>query len=225
MADRAIPLGTRVGLQELETDPRFAGGGVRASHGRRRGGRALPPPNPSVPSAFEQPATWDTVTIGGVLFLGLAQVKGATGNALDVKHHRGRDGGRITDGGAVAAEFQIVFRYWDRETEASWDQVFHAIDPQRPAESREPLDVSHPALARRRITKVYVKKVAFEERQPSGEWHVTADVIQWLPSMTDRRGRSVTRTSTRANGSAIAVEDTAFDGLNTPDPTETDTGP
>lgn len=215
-------------------DPGKSGPRVRRSHGRRPGAPAQPPPLPAVPSPFEAPGQWDTLTIAGVLFLGLVRVSGATGNALDVKKHKGRDGGRISDSGAVAAELTLHFRFWDRETWASWDQVFAAIDPQRTVERRAPVDVSHPALAQRRIGRVYVKKVSIPERQQGGEWHAEATVIQWLPSMTDRAGRTVTRTPT-AQGGGIGDRATAFTGLTTgdgngdgdaaPDPATTDTGP
>jgi hypothetical protein len=132
-----------------------------------------------------------------------------------VKKHKGRDGGRISDSGAVAAELTLHFRIWNAATWASWDQVFAAIDPQRTVERRAPVDVSHPALAQRRIGRVYVKKVSIPERQQGGEWHVEATVIQWLPSMTDRRGRSVTRTPTAAAGAdGVGTRATAFTGLN-----------
>lgn len=216
--------------------PGKSSGKVRRSHGRRPAAPAQPPPLPAVPSPFEAPGQWDTLTIAGVLFLGLASVKGATGNALDVKKHKGRDGGRISDSGAVAAELTITFRFWDRETWASWDQVFYAIDPQRTVERRSPVDVSHPAFAQRRIGRVYVKEVSIPERQQGGEWRAEAKVIQWLPSMTDRTGRSVTRTPRAAAGAGgVGTRATAFTGLNegegggdgdaVADPAATDTGP
>lgn len=220
-----------------EVDSKRPSQRVRRSHGRRPGAPAQPPPLPAVPSPYEAPGQWDTLTIAGVLFLGLVRVSGATGNAIDVKKHKGRDGGRISDSGAKAAELTLHFRIWDRETWASWDQVFAAIDPQRTVERRSPVDVSHPALAQRRIGRVYVKEVSIPERQSGGEWHAEAKVIQWLPSMTDRRGRSVTRTPTAAAGAdGIGSRATAFTGLTeasegggdgdaVADPAATDTGP
>lgn len=182
---------------------------ARHSRSRRRGTSGAAPPPPAVPSPFARPSQWDTITLAGVLFLGLASVKGATANAVSVKKHKGRDGGRVTDGGAVAAELSVTFRMWDAETWASWDQVFALIDPQRTPDRRAPVDVSHPALAQRNIRRVYVKEVSIPERQSDGEWHVTAKVIQWLPSMKDRRGGSVTRTRTAPNSSSTTTTPTA----------------
>lgn len=97
--------------------------------------------------------------------------------------------------------------------------------------------MSHPVLAQRRITRIYVKEVSFPKRQQGGEWHIDVKVIQWLPSMTDRRGRSVTRTP---DGATIGDRGTIFPGLTLPeageenspndgdaaaDPAVTDTGP
>lgn len=201
---------------------------IRRSRSRRQGAPGLPPPAASTPSPYDAPGLWDTITINGVLFLGLATIKGETGNAIDAKHAKGRDGGPITDSGAVAAEFQIVFRMWDRVTWASWDQVFAAIDPQRRVDKRNPMDVTHPALAQRGITRLYVKAVSFPE-PGNGGWTATAKVIQWLPSLTEpRTGGSVTRTPTGPDISANAVN---FSGLesapeNQPDdPAVTDVGP
>jgi hypothetical protein len=177
---------------------------------------------------MDAPSLWDTITINNVFFLGVAQIKGGTANALDVKHPKGRDGGSITDSGAVCAEFQIVFRFWDRITWASWDQVFAAIDPQRRVDKRNPIDVTHPALAQRGIYRIYVKRVSFPESGRDG-WTCTVDVVQWMPSLTaPRTGGSVTRTP---QGPNIADNQTAIVGLedapeNEPeDPAVTDANP
>lgn len=176
---------------------------------------AVPPPVGATPSPFSHPGPWDTILIAGVLFLGLARVEGDTGNALDVKHAKGRDGGSITDSGVVCAEFDIEFRFWDDETWASWDQVFHAINPQRAVDAREPVDVSHPALSQRAITRIYIKSVSFPKPARDG-WTCTAKCIQWHPAMTDRRGGSTTRTP-RAARSTLGDTPTAFTGLSTGD--------
>ena len=201
---------------------------IRRSRSRRQRAPGLPPPAASTPSPFRAPSTWDTITINNVLFLGVVTIEGETANALDVKHPKGRDGGSITDSGAVCAEFTITFRWWDEETHASWDQVFAAIDPQRRVDKRNPMDVTHPALARRGITRVYVKSVGFEKPGRDG-WTCAVRVIQWLPSLTEpRTGGSVTRTP---RGPDIAANQTAFSGLedapeNQPDdPAETDVNP
>jgi hypothetical protein len=201
---------------------------VRRSRSAQEAAPGMPPPAASTPSPYSAPATWDTLTIHNVLFLGVVTIDGDTGNALDVKHAKGRDGGRITDSGAEAAEFTITFRWWDEVTWASWCQVFAAIDPQRQVDRRNPLDVSHPALAQRGITRLYVKSVSFPKQGREG-WTATAKVIQWIPSLTaPRTGRSVTRTP---QGPDVASNRTAFSGLedapeNQPDdPAETDTGP
>lgn len=222
--------------------------GLSRSRGRRRGAQRAQPPPPDTPSPYERPSAWDTVTIAGNLFLGLASIKGKTGNDVEKKKHKGRDGHRVTDKGAEASEFQIVFRYWDRATWASWCQVLAAIDPQRPVEQRTPVDVTHPALVQRRINRVYVKAISFPEQGREG-WTVTVDVIQWLPPAEGRNGRSVTRSPT-ANAGGIGSNGTAFSGLEgdnpfggygenqplvdawarsqglgPPDPASTDTGP
>lgn len=201
---------------------------VRRARGARRGAPGLPPPAPSTPSPFTAPSLWDTLTINNVLFLGLVTIEGDTANALDVKHPKGRDGGKITDSGAVCAELTLAFRWWDEVTWASWCQVFAAIDPQRQPDERTPLDVSHPALAQRGITRLYVKSVSFPKPGRDG-WTCTVRVIQWMPALTaPRTGGSVTRTPT---GPAVSANRTAFSGLesapeNQPDdPAVTDAGP
>ena len=199
-------------------------GRVRHSRSGRQGEPAMPPPAASTPSPFASPGLWDAITIAGVLFLGVATPDGATGNALDVKKSKGRDGGKISDSGAVCAEFTILFRVWDEVTWASWEQVFRAIDPQRIPDRRTPVDVTHPALAQRGITRIYVKKVSLPKRVGS-EWQFTADVIQHMPGLSDPNGRSVTRA---AAAPTLANTTTAFTGLgggDVPDPATTDTNP
>lgn len=215
--------------------------GIRHTSSHRRGQHAAPPPPASTPSPFEAPGAWDTTVIAGVLFLGLAAPDGDVGNALDIKKPKGRDGGTISDAGAVAAEFTITFRVWDRVTWASWGQVFRAIDPQRTPDRRTPVDVTHPALAEKNITRIYVKTVSIAKRV-GNEWHYTAKCIQWMPTVKDRRGGSVTRTrrnaqgngTATATGNTLAGSRTAFAGLADgnevqtggapPDPVLTDTG-
>jgi hypothetical protein len=188
------------------------GPGLSRSNGRRRGSPAQPPPPSGTPAPEESPTAWDQLSMAGVLFLGLAMPDGHTGNKVDVKKHGGRDGGRVTDKGAEAAEFQIHFRFWNKLTWQSWDQLFALINPQRPVEQRGPVDVFHPALEQRGINRVYVKSVTFPKRQANGEWQATATVIQWLQSAADRQGRSVTRTRTGAGN--VASNGTAFEGLD-----------
>lgn len=184
-------------------------GRVRHSRGARQAQPAMPPPAASTPSPFASPGVWDTLVIAGVLFLGLVTVDGDTANALDVKKHKGRDGGKISDSGAVCAELTVTFRTWDEETWASWEQVFRAIDPQRLPDQRAPVDVTHPSLAQRGITRAYVKKVSLPKRE-GNEWRMTATLIQWMPALTDPSGRSVTRA---AAAPTLANMATAFTGL------------
>ena len=229
---RPATLGQGADAAELLGDgadgPEGGASPIRRSRGRRPGAPGLPPPPASTPSPFRAPGLWDTITINGVLFLGLATIDGETANALDVKHAKGRDGGSITDSGAVCAEPTITFRYWDEETYASWESVFAAIDPQRRVDRRNPIDVTHPALAQRGITRVYVKSVGFPKMTREG-WTVAVRVVQWMPSLTaPRTGGSVTRTPA---GPDISSNATAFSGLEDapenqpPDPAITDSNP
>lgn len=177
---------------------------VHHSRSHRQTAPATAPAPASTPSPWERPGAWDTIVIAGVLFLGLVLVEGETASGIEVKKHKGRNGGKVTDHGSPLAELTLTFRTWDAETWASWQQVFRAIDPQRPTEQRAPVDVAHPALADRNIHRIYVKSVSLPKRD-GNEWHFTAKVIQWMPPSPDARGRSVTR-------SPAAPRQTVFTG-------------
>jgi len=203
------------GHEQYEVDRRFAGGGVRevSQRVRRPPAPYRRPPPPSTPWPFDAPDVWDTLTLAGVGFLGVAEVDGdPIGVELDVSKPSGRDGGTIRDKGVKLAKLKFKLAMWDLEGWASWDALLPVIDPRRQVGRRTPVDVEHPALAQRGIGRVYIESIALPKVK-EGAVEVLIHAIEFRPPSA----RPTSRTARRpAAGADLGNNADVFVGIERP---------
>ena len=202
---------------------------------RQSGRRARPrpvalPPIVSTPSPYSQPDLWDTLHLAGVTFLGLVVVGGdALGVDLDVSKSSGRDGSHVRDKGIKPGKIKITVRIWDDVSWGSWDALLPVIDPRRQVGRRTPIDVSHPALSQRNVSRIYVESIGYPELNANGLTEVAITGYEFRPPSRTNTGH----TATTARTGALTIEGfrTAFTGTerapaNAPaPPSTTNTGP
>ena len=101
---------------------------------------------------------WDTLTLGGVRFGGLAVVSGdAFKKKIDKRRAAGADGARIVDKGFDLVEITLTLTAWLPEHAAQIESLALLVAPRGgPTSRRRALDVSYPSLAFAGITQVYV---------------------------------------------------------------------
>lgn len=210
--DEPAPLA--IGHEEYNLDARYAGAGVRpdatssSQRVRRPPAPYRRPPAASTPWPFDAPDLWDTLTLAGVGFLGVAEVDGdPIGVDLDVSKPSGRDGGTIRDKGVKLAKLKFTLRMWDLEGWASWDALLPVIDPRRQVGRRTPVDVEHPALAQRGIGRCYIETISLPKVK-DGLVDVVINAIEFRPPSPRPTSRTAARPATYIEGNA-----TAFTGL------------
>lgn len=187
-----------------------AGTPPRRSTVRRPRPRQLPP-YASTPSPFAQPDLWDTLSIAGVTFLGLVKVSGdPVGVDLDTTKSSGRDGSRIRDKGVKPAKVKLTLKIWDEVTWVSWDALMPVIDPRRQVGRRTPVDVAHPALAQRGVSRLYIEAIAFADVKDDGLVEVVINAYEFMPPSTRATGRTARPALT------VAGFRTAFTGTERP---------
>lgn len=195
----------------------------------RRRPRPQLPPIVSTPSPYQEPDLWDTLTIAGVTYLGLVVVGGdPPGVELDVAKPSGRDGAPVRDKGVKPGKIKLTLRFWDDVSWGSWDALLPVIDPRRQVGRRTPVDVAHPALAQRNITRIYVENIGFPDWKDDGTGTVAINCIEFHPPSGASTGRTA---RTAAQTRTVESFGTAFTGLETPPtnapapPSTTNTGP
>jgi len=212
------PLATPEPLYAAPAEP-AVGDGVRLPAGtpprrssvRRPRPRQLPP-QPATPSPFAQPDLWDTLSIAGVLFLGIVKVSGdPVGVDLDVTKSSGRDGSRVRDKGVKPAKVKLTIRIWDEETWVSWDALLPVIDPRRQVGRRTPVDAAHPSLSQRGISRLYIEAISLPDVKDDGSVEYTINAIEFMPTGTRPTGRTATA-ATRGTALSITGFRTAFVG-------------
>lgn len=126
-------------------------------------------------------ADWETVTINGTQWAGLAKVSGAgIGRKLDVKSPGGSDGARIRDKGYEPGRFEITFTLWTEAHLQALGALIPAIHPRRAGRERPAVDVYHPALLLAGITRAVVEKVGIlQQGSTVGTWELKVSLIEY----------------------------------------------
>ena len=101
---------------------------------------------------------WDTLTLGGIRFDGLAVVSGdAFKKKIDKRRAAGADGARIVDKGFDLVELTLTLTAWLPAHVAQIESLALLVAPRGgPTSRRRALDVAYPSLAFAGITQVYV---------------------------------------------------------------------
>lgn len=135
---------------------------------------------------------WDTLTLGGVRFGGLAVVSGdAFKKKIDKRRAAGADGARIVDKGFDLVEITLTLTAWLPEHAAQIESLALLVAPRGgPPSRRRALDVAYPSLAFAGITQVYV----------TGATLPVADdgKVTWTIRATEYREPPARNTTTRA---------------------------
>ena len=135
---------------------------------------------------------WDTLTLGGVRFGGLAVVSGdAFRKKIDKRRAAGADGARLVDKGFDLVEITITLTAWLPEHAAQIESLAQLVAPRGgPTSRRRALDVAYPSLAFAGITQVYV----------TGATLPVADEgkVTWTIRATEYREPPARNTTTRA---------------------------
>ncbi len=146
---------------------------------------------------------WDTITLGGVRFLGVATISGdAFKKRADRRHAAGSDGARITDRGFDLVDLTVTLVAWTPEQGEQLRSIYLLAAPRSgPTTQRRALDVEHPALAWTGITQLYVTGGTLPEAD-DGKLKCTLKCTEYReppPRNTTTRPRPAPQTQTQSD--------------------------
>ncbi|MBX3131641.1 MAG: hypothetical protein KF718_33300 [Polyangiaceae bacterium] len=109
----------------------------------------------TIPRIDEDPESWDTVVIGGVVLPGVAGPEGVKSpRDLDVQKAKGKTKATVKDNGNPPRKPKIVWRF-DATDPVQWAAAMRAIDeviePRKETKTLSPVEVIHPLFARHQI--------------------------------------------------------------------------
>jgi hypothetical protein len=160
---------------------------------------------------------WDTVTLDGEEWPGLAEVDAEITRRIQRRRARGRDGGRITDGGLDPTEVPIVFKAWKPEHFTALRALIPRLLARRRLADRTPMDVYHPALAVLGITQLYAKTLgAVKPSGQAGMWEMRVTFIEYFQPPRRAVTRTVTAPASGLGGIASVGINTNTAGDKTP---------
>lgn len=120
-----------------------------------------------VPSWVEDPSSWDTLLLGGVIVPGIPRLKVPRKMALDKKKSKAASGATITFQGYEAVDVDIEVRIWTPLQWQQWQELMSQIEP-RPSKTFDSVAIDHPATTQRGITSVYIEQVEGPDLSPDG---------------------------------------------------------
>jgi len=134
----------------------------------------------SVPWWYDDPDSWDTVVLGQYTLPGLAQVKVAKAQKVDVKNAEGQSGATITFKGYEPAKVDIVLRMWTRDQWNAFQTMLPYFEPRPSKKAPQPFDVAHPKTALRGIRSVYIPEIEGPDESTTGIFDITFKCIEFL---------------------------------------------
>ncbi len=141
---------------------------------------------PSAPFWETSPDSWDQIAIAGTTLPGMVIVSGqGIARKIDVKSSPNRDGARIRDRGYDPARFDIEVIVWTERQFSDLLPILEGLQPKRRGGERQPVDVSHPALAMLGIRSMYVEGVGMPQVK-SGKLHIPIKAIEWVTQPRER---------------------------------------
>jgi hypothetical protein len=143
----------------------------------------------------DDPDSWDTASLGGVVLPGLARIDGLElASKWDVKEAPGTDGATETYQGYTPSAFQLVLRIWDPDQWSTFLTLAKRFRPKPGKESPQPLDVVHPDLSVWGISKCVIRKI--KPKKGDGIYEVSFDLLEWFPQPKKTVTANATASST-----------------------------
>lgn len=165
-----------------------------------------------IPSPLSDPAAWDTLTIGGLLFTGKFKFDGdVLEKKTDTRHAAGRSGGRIRAAGYVLAKIKLVLSCYEDEHFEQLDAIVRLLFPRGGEPVRDAaFACPHPVLAIAGITEVYAIKMSSVEPNEVGDVYTTTiELVEYRPTANRPTAHVV-----RQRPDIAANNPTAFTGLD-----------
>lgn len=109
----------------------------------------------TIPSPTQDPDSWDTVVIGGVVLPGIATPQGVKSpRELDVQKAKGKTKATVKDNGNPPRKPRIVWQF-DATDDVQWTAAMKVIDeviePRKETKALSPVEVIHPLFTRHQI--------------------------------------------------------------------------
>lgn len=171
------------------------------------------------PSPFDDPESWDALSIGGVTFSGAFEFSGEVlKRKLDRRHAAGRDGARIRDKGYELATLTLTLRVYEPPHWTDLEALVALLFPRGTDSTRRNAHAcAHPALALAGITEVYATAMDAPRQTEPTVWEVSIKLVEYRPEA--QQSHNVSRTP-RAQPD-IGANATAFTGTEAAPPAPT----
>lgn len=142
--------------------------------------------------------SWNEISLGGVVFPGIAHVRVTVANELEVKKAKGRSGASTTYQGRPPAKVKITLTVYAPEQWEALVELLPSIWPDVTSERGAPIEVVHPRCRLWKISRLIIESI--DDSQPEGVGDVYVlqiSAVEFLPSQTQKGAASgaATRTS------------------------------
>ncbi len=134
-------------------------------------------------SVFDDPQSFDTVTIGGIVCPGI--VKGVdafkTKREFDVKKGKGTFGSTITFVGRPPSTGSLTFQFWRKDQETAWIDFRQQFKFDPTKKTINAIDIYHPWLADIDMTSFVCEGIGSVKHEGQMLYSITVDLLEYFP--------------------------------------------
>lgn len=109
-----------------------------------------------VPHWDDDPTSWDTIVLGGVVFPGWAKVSIDRGQKVDAKTSKGKNLAKVTLNGFDPARVTITWKVSEEDELAAVPAALAVIEPVPGKTDPTPVDIVHPAASIRSVFAIVI---------------------------------------------------------------------
>lgn len=124
---------------------------------------------------------WDTLSLGGREWPGIASVVISRANKWDEKKAKGKNNAERTYTGTDPAKVRIVVRFWNAEEhyDELVSECLPIVEPQDEKKRKDPLEISHAVTQARRVNKITVDSVSGPNDNGDQTWSIEIEATEY----------------------------------------------
>jgi hypothetical protein len=128
-----------------------------------------------------QSDVWDTLTLGGKEWPGIASIVVTRANKWDEKKAKGSNQAERVYQGTDPASIKITIRFWNdaEQYQALIGECLPLVEPEDEKKRKEPLDISHAVTQARKIGRVTIDSVSGPDDNGDQTWSFSIDATEY----------------------------------------------
>jgi len=128
-----------------------------------------------------QSDVWDTLTLGGKEWPGIASIVVTRANKWDEKKAKGTNQAERVYQGTDPASVKITLRFWNdaEQYQTLLSECLPIVEPEDEKKRKEPLDISHAVTQARKIGRVTIDSVSGPDDNGDQTWSFSIDATEY----------------------------------------------